>query len=145
MIQYIGAGIVIAGCTLLGCSGAERSRQHSRALRSLIGLLERMDGQLEGLLTPLPQLMAELSRQAEQPAAEFCANAVWFAEKRGASFRGAWERAVEETESLCLLEEEQMALRSLGSVLGRTELETQLRAIRRTKKRLELFLELEEK
>ena len=145
MIQYIGAGILIAGCTLLGCSGTERARQHSRTLRSLIGLLEQMDGQLEALMPPLPQLMAQQSRQAEQPAAEFCGNVVWLTEKRGAGFRSAWERALEDTESLCLLEEERMVLKALGSVLGRCELETQLQTLRRSKKRLELFLELEEK
>lgn len=145
MIRYIGALTVIAGCTALGCSGNEKARQHSRSLGSLIGLLERMDGELESLLTPLPQLMEQLGRQAEQPAAEFCSTVAWLTQKRGGSFRSAWCQALEETESLILLEEEKTALRALGGVLGRSELEPQLAALRRTKKRLELFLELEEK
>ena len=83
--------------------------------------------------------------KAEQPAAEFVSQVMWLTEKKHLPIRDAWERASLETDSLCLRPEETKALAALGEVLGRYDAETQCAAVERTRQRLALVRELEEK
>lgn len=145
MLRILGAVLIVGCSTLLGVGVSSRSRQRIRALRSLLESLPRLKAELEGLLTPLPTLLALLTREAAQPASELYGAAALKMEKKALSFRAAWEQAVEETEALCLLPEELRALRALGAVLGRSDAATQAAAVDRTVKQLSLFLELEEK
>lgn len=143
MVKALGALLVVCCCALLGLVTAGRSAQRLRSLRSLLAALDQMKAELEGLLTPLPELLLRL--QTEQPASEFISRVSWLAEKKRLPFRSAWEQAAEETEALCLRPEETKALAALGAVLGRYDAETQCAALERCRQRLSLFRELEEK
>lgn len=54
--QWIGMGIVIAGCGGVGARMAWLSRQQNQNLRSLIDALRDMEKELEYRMLPLPQL-----------------------------------------------------------------------------------------
>lgn len=145
MVKILGALLVVGCCSLLGLATASTSALRLRSLRSLLAALDLMKAELEGLLTPLPELIPALRLRSEQPAAEFFAQVAWLTEKKHLPFRSAWEQAVEDTESLCLRPEEARALSALGAVLGRYDAETQAAAVERTRQRLSLFRDLEEK
>ncbi len=145
MIKALGAMLVVGCCSLLGLAAVGHSNQRLRSLRSLLDALELMKAELEGMLTPLPELMLGLRLRAEQPAAEFFSRVNWLSEKKRLPFRSAWEQAVQDTEALCLRPEEARALESLGAVLGRYDAETQAAAVERTRQRLSLFRDLEER
>ncbi len=145
MVKALGALLVVCCCTLLGLVTAGRSSQRLRSLGSLLAALDQMKAELEALLPPLPDLLGSLRLRSEQPAAEFFSQVIWLTEKKRLPFRDAWEQAAQETEALCLRPEETKALSSLGAVLGRYDAETQCAAVERTRQRLALFRELEEK
>ena len=145
MVKALGALLVVSCCTLLGLVTVGKSNQRLRSLGSLLAILDQMKAELEGLLPPLPDLLGSLRLRAEQPAAEFVSQVMWLTEKKHLPIRDAWERASLETDSLCLRPEETKALAALGEVLGRYDAETQCAAVERTRQRLALFRELEEK
>jgi stage III sporulation protein AB len=146
MLKLIGSALVICCCTLLGLKATGRIRQHIRALSGLLSALDIMKSEILDMLTPLPELMKLLSEQAREPAREMFAECLRLMREEGCrSFRESWRRAVLETADLCLLPEEEEVLCELGVSLGRYNAEDQCRAIDRAAKRLELFLQLEER
>jgi len=145
MIKWLGAMLTVICSILLGSNALIHSRQRIRALRSLADTMERMRLRISEFYTPMPELLENLAAESEQPAAEFFSAAFCHMAKRNMPFSPAWELAIKETEALCLLPEEQQVLMALGSVLGRCSAEEQSEAILRAEKRLQVFLELEEK
>jgi stage III sporulation protein AB len=105
-----------------------------------------MKSEIRDMLTPMPELIKLLSLQIPPPAGgmfEMCSRLMHEGDCR--SFRESWRRSVLETPDLCLLAEEEEVLCELGISLGRYNAEDQCRAIDKASKRLELFLQLEEK
>ena len=145
MVKALGAALVVSCCTLLGLVTVGRSNQRLRSLGSLLAVLDQLKAELEDLLPPLPDLLGRLRFRAEQPAAEFVSQVIWLTEKKRLPFQEAWEQGVRETDALCLRPEEAKALSALGAVLGRYDPETQCAAVERTRQRLALFRDLEEK
>lgn len=144
-MKWLGAMLTLLCSALLGGSSILHCRQRVRALRALIQGLGQMRAELNELYTPMPELLRRLAERCEQPASELFAAAAYGMEKRHIPFSAAWELSLKDTESLALLPEEERALASLGGVLGRSSAAQQGEALLRTEKRLELFLELEQK
>ena len=134
MVKALGAALVVSCCTLLGLVTVGRSSQRLRSLGSLLAVLDQLKAEL-----------GSLRFRAEQPAAEFVSQVIWLTEKKRLPFQEAWEQGVRETDALCLRPEEAKALSALGAVLGRYDPETQCAAVERTRQRLALFRDLEEK
>ncbi len=145
MLRWYCAAMVVLCSMHLSMSAVLQTRQRIRSLRSLQEAVRAMGMELEQKSTLLPELLGKLARNASQPAAGFLSAAAAFLEKREGDFPQAWNRALKETDALCLLPEEARALTNLGNVLGRFGAERQAEEIRRTESRLALFLELEEK
>ncbi len=145
MLRWFCAATVVISSLLLSMDRVFLGRQRIRSLRSLKEALRTMAFELETLRTPLPELLRGLAPRSAQPAASLLAGAAILLERRDLSFSGAWNRALEDTEPLCLLPEERQALENLGAVLGRGGAAEQGEALRRAEKQLELFLDLEEK
>lgn len=146
MLRWLAAAVIVGVCTLLGVNASGRSRQRVKALTGLISSLEIMKSEISSSLTPLPEIIKLLREQTREPAAELYRRCYELMNTRRArAFRETWRRALSESDSLCLLDEEEQALLELGMLLGRYEPQQQSEAIDRTQKRLELFLQLEEK
>jgi stage III sporulation protein AB len=146
MLKFIGSVLVICCCTLLGLGATGRTKQRIKALNGLLAALEIMKSELSGMLTPMPELMELLSEEVSAPARDMFAACRRLLNEDGCrSFRESWRRSVLETADLCLLPEEAETLCELGVSLGRYNAEDQCRAIDKAAKRLELFLQLEEK
>jgi stage III sporulation protein AB len=146
LLKIIGSVLVIGCCTILGYSASGRTKQRIKALRGLLSALTLMKSEICDLLTPMPELLKLLSQQVSAPASLLFSNCHSFMFEGGSrSFRDSWRRAVLETRDLCLLSEEEEVLCELGVSLGRYNIEEQRKAIEKAEKRLELFLELEEK
>ncbi len=145
MMRWIGAVLIVLCSGLLSMNEVLRSRQRIRALRELMYAMSDLRTELTERRTPLPELLEKLGVREKQPAAElFCAASINLS-RRELPFSAAWEMALRETESLCLLPEEMLALENLGRILGKSGTVQQTDAILAAEKKLALFLELEEK
>ena len=145
MLRWFGAVLLVLSSAMLSMNAVLRSRQRIRGLEAMAEGLQRMEGEIASRHTALPELMQRLSAEARQPAAEFFSLVSLNLNRRELPFSTAWEMALKETESLCLLPEENQALDVLGKTLGKSAAEEQQEAIRRTEKKLQLFQELEQK
>ena len=145
MLRWLGAALVVICSSLLSMNEVLRSRQRIRALRVLSESMQAMRLEVEERHTTLPELLEKLAARQKQPAAELFSAAAINLNRRELPFSAAWEMALRETESLCLLPEERQLMESLGRQLGRSGAGEQSAVILRTEKKLGLFLELEEK
>lgn len=145
MIRWLGAALLVLSASLLGINGYLRSCQRQRALKALVTGLGALRSELTALKTPLPELLGRLGATQPQPAGEFFGEAAARLRRRSTGLSDAWEAAVKNGESLCLRPEEEQALVDLGRMLGKSGAEAQGEAILRAEKKLELFLELEER
>lgn len=108
------------------CGTADKA---GRALQALLGALELMERELSFRLTPMPELLERLSRQADPPADGLFAGC-----REGLSSLGErslaelWKAGVRQP--ALLLEAEELALLDgLGQVLGSYDGEGQLAAL----------------
>lgn len=139
MFRLIGAVLVAGGCAAIGWQAAARLRERAAALSSLLGALELMESEIQYRLTPVPELMLLLSRQAAPPArALFEACRDRLGQRREESFDAIWSHSL--TALPLLRRAEAETLLELGGVLGRYDVEGQERAIAYTRRRLESFL-----
>jgi len=63
-LRYIGAIIVFASCGAFGFLKAANCRREERVMTELTRLLDLMQCELEYRLTPLPQICADLAKEA---------------------------------------------------------------------------------
>jgi len=89
----------------------------------------------------MPELLHQLSEEAEYPAGELFKNAQekMRAAIGGVSFAIIWRQAVQTTPELMLTREEQSVLCELGLSLGRYNADQQKNALQYTQRRMEDF------
>ena len=140
MIRMLGAVCLAAGPVWLGMSAAAELAHRERALGALCAGLELMERELSFRLTPMPELLERLSRQADPPADGLFAGC-----REGLSSLGErslaelWKAGVRQP--ALLLEAEELALLDgLGQVLGSYDGEGQLAALAQTCAALERAL-----
>lgn len=118
MIRLVGAALVGLSCGWLGIKNARRLSERVEALETLDSALGQMERELAMRLSPLPQLMEELSAHTASPARELFAGCRTALDGLGRErFADAWTRLVEELPDLQA--EDRRALVPLGQVLGR--------------------------
>jgi stage III sporulation protein AB len=91
-------------------------------------MLEQLQGLLENDASPMPELFRKLSKRCEGESGVFVDamnNAMPELGKR--SFQELWQCALSQTSSLAGAEKQE--LRMLGSLLGRYDLDSQLKAL----------------
>jgi stage III sporulation protein AB len=145
MLRWIAAVLVVLSSTLIGMNDVIRSRQRVSSLRVLSDALGVLRAELTERRIPLPELLERLAARQRQPAAEFFGTVNVNLVRRELPFSTAWEMALRETESLCLLPEELQAMENLGRQLGKSGAMQQGEAILAAEKKLALFLDLEER
>lgn len=141
MFKIIGAIMVTAATTTVGLRSASRLKNRVKSLKSLVGGLDIMRPEICTRLTPMPELLELLSRQAGEPANLFFAECLLkLKSMRARPFAEIWKSALYTENFLELSEDEREILAELGSALGRYDTERQGDAISSARKRLEAKL-----
>ncbi len=136
MIHTLGAFLVALACAWLGVRRAQALTARVRALEALGAALEQMERELTFRLTPLPQLMGELSKDTQSPARELFARCRQELEGQECRrFSDIWAQLV--TELPALTRDDCQALLPLGQVLGRYDGAGQASAIAGVRRALE--------
>ena len=132
MLKLLGVLLLAGGTAAAGFCAAGQLTKRARALQALLGALELMERELSFRLTPMPELLERLSRQADPPADGLFAGC-----REGLSSLGErslaelWKAGVRQP--ALLLEAEELALLDgLGQVLGSYDGEGQLAALDQT-------------
>ncbi len=142
MFRILGALLIIGGSMAIGFGMASQLRRRAETIAALLGMLDRMESELSYRLTPLPALMGRLAEGSGKllaAALEQCRDKLRDPERQ--PFREIWEEAVAWNLDLPLAEEERKNLEELGRMLGRYDLEGQLRSIQNAKAGLKRCLD----
>ena len=140
MLNALGAVLIIGATASIGLTGLWRLAARVRILGALIAAVESMKNEICDRMTPLPELLEQLSQEAEPPIDRLFSRALRQMEQIGArSFYLIWKEAVEESRELELTKEEQGSLIDLGRTLGRYDTEEQREAFCYSLKRLEEY------
>ena len=141
MLSIVGAILIIGATAMLGLSSVWRMSARVRVLTGLIAALETMKSEICDRMTPLPELIEQLTREADPPLDRFfCRVAQEMTAIGQRSFYFIWKTAVEGSEELALTKEERQTLIDLGRSLGRYDTEEQRDAFAYALRRLESHL-----
>ena len=128
MTKTLGFSAILLAALLFSVQRIEEQRRLTGALRSYCDMLEQMIGLLEIQAPPMPELLSSLSCCCTGTAAEFVERLSQSMENLGTeSFQVLWQKSLSVSAG-GLDKDAQQALDSLGSVLGRYDLKTQLDA-----------------
>jgi stage III sporulation protein AB len=132
MLKFIGAVFILVAAALFGFLQGLHYARRPKQIRGLIGALQRMETEMTYGLTPLPELLAALSRQTAEPLSSLYRNSSErLAGTSGLSTRDIWQQEVKETwkrTSMKLPEREVML--QLGQVLGMSDRSDQVKHLR---------------
>lgn len=141
MLSLLGAALVTAGTGAIGFGAAAQLGRRVGELRAMVTALELMERELSFRLTPIPELLDELSRRTPLPARPLFARCLGGLDRLGEESLGQiWTAAVEETLH-DLRGEDRAILAELGQVLGRFDGDGQGQAVGQARLRLSHQLE----
>ena len=139
-IKWIGALLVIAGCSGVGFAMAAAYKREEWALRSLIGALEYMACELQFRLTPLPQLCRQAGQECRGPVGMVLQDLARELENQiSPDAPSCMYAAISHVPNLPA--EAEKALRLLGGSLGRFDLEGQMRGLEQVRSHCRQALE----
>ena len=131
MLKLLGSLLLMTGASGLGFGAAAQLQHRVAGLRALTGALEQMARELDFRLTPMPELMARLAREARPPASylfAYCREHLGELGER--TFAQLWRKALDEDTDLSLTGQERQIMEGLGDVLGRYDGDGQREALR---------------
>ena len=129
MTKLLGFSIVLLAALVFSLQRIEDQKRLTAALRSYGDMLEQMIGLLEIQAPPIPELLNMLTHCSEGAAAVFVESLSLSMENLGSeSFYTLWQKSLSASDG-GLDKEALQTLDSLGSILGRYDLKTQLDAI----------------
>lgn len=141
MLKLAGAALVVAASGALGAMSAKRLAERAAALAAFQRALELMRSEICARLTPLPEVMALLAGETEEPARSFFALCVLKErEKRGGPFAAVWSAALASLDGI-IGDAGTEAMRELGGTLGRFDAERQGEVIAAAGRRIGALLE----
>lgn len=132
MLKVIGALLILFAGTAIGFVQAARFAQRPKQIRALLHLLQRLETEIGYGHTPLPEALERAAAQVGKPLADMLVSVVAkLAETEGVSMQQCWEQAVaEHWPATALGANEQGVLMRLGSSLGTSDREDQIRHLR---------------
>ena len=136
MIRLLGAALLTLGGLGAGLTAVGRLTGRVQDLRGLESAVEALERELGWRLAPLPEALGRAAEGASGRTARLlrlCAGEASALE--GRPFRQVWTECVSAAQ-LCLEREDAAILEELGSVLGRYDGDSQLRALERAADRL---------
>lgn len=129
-MKYLGALLILLSALAFGVRLCAEKRQHNRILRDLLECLELLQGELELSGAPIPELLQSLAEKVSGETGAFLCRLSIGMERLGEdSFSQIWSETAKSCFSL-LCQEEKEELCRMGSILGRLDLDAQLRALR---------------
>ena len=135
-MEWLGALMVAGAGVLWGLLRAGELEKAVRRREEFCWLLERLSGELEGFCPPLPELFFRLGNLCAGRSGELCRRAAeYLRAPEREPFEAVWARVSEP-----LPPRERQILLPLGSVLGRSSVETQLPAIALCRREMEQAL-----
>ena len=141
MLKVLGAMLLICGAAAMGFSAAGVLRRRVEGLRGLLAALERMEREISFRLTPVPDLIRLLARDAPPPVNGFfracLARLPRLGERR---FSELWREALAEC-PMDLAPEDRTLWGEVGDVLGRYDAGGQLASLEEIAARLRRQLE----
>ena len=127
-MKWIGALLIVVGCSLFGFSMASSHRREEAALRQLLGALDYMQCELQYRMTPLPDLCRQAGLQNRNAVGQVL---LMLARQLDCQISPNVERcmaaALESEYALPL--RSRSALEILGTSLGRFDIEGQIRGM----------------
>ena len=149
MLRAFGAICILTGASTVGFGCAAGVRRQTRQLAELCMSLEMMQSEIEYRMTPLPQLLQQLSTGCQTAVGELLLRwAQILSQPDGATVSYAFRRALGSVHSLALSRQSVQELSALALSLGRFDAAGQARSIAASCARLrqELsFLEAEKR
>lgn len=143
MLKAAGSILVLGACTLLGASAAWELEASYQELLYLKRLIEILKGEIQYSRAALSYIFLKIAQEARKPYDE------WFRDmstridlKRGGNLADIWRESV--TEMLCsskLPLKERQKLSELGSLLGDSDLDTQMNQIKGYLEQLEVSIQ----
>jgi stage III sporulation protein AB len=142
MLKVLGAVLVCLSSSLAGYELAGALTARVRTLRALLVGLQNLETEIHYGATPLPEALREVAGRCGPPtAALFEAAARYLREPEGYTAAEAWEKAVEGWRGeVCLRTGEAAILNGLGTCLGRSDREDQVKHLRLAREQLALCL-----
>ena len=138
LIKILGALMLIGGAAVIGLRAVENLDNRVRLYSALIHALDLMQAEIFFRLTPLPELMEQLSRQIEPPVSLLFQDCFEHMRKKGSgSFSLIWEGTLRRSIGRELSSSALTSLCELGGILGRYDAQTQSNAILHAAKRME--------
>lgn len=132
MIKLLGAILILFAGAMIGFQQAARFAERPRQLRQLAHALQRLETEIGYGHTPLPEALERTAEAVPQPLASIlrkAASGVWDTE--GLSLRDSWEQAIQSGwGATSMRSSEQAVLIRLGSTLGISDKEDQMKHIR---------------
>lgn len=131
MIKLLGAVLVLFAGTMIGFQQAAKFAERPRQLRQLAHALQRLETEIGYGHTPLPEALERTASTTPEPLASIfrkAASGIW--ETESFTFRDSWEQAVKsQWEATSMRKNEQAVLIRLGSTLGISDKEDQMKHI----------------
>lgn len=139
-IKWLGAVLVVGGCGGFGFSIASAHRRQDRLLRQLLRLLKQMEWELRYRLTALPELCRLASQEAEgmlkKVFQDLYRELSWQSAPETAACMGIVLRRNPD-----LPPKLRKALKHLGAVLGRFDLQGQLQGLQSVQEEIQRSLQ----
>lgn len=140
MLKLLGAILIVAGTAAFGVGTVARLRSRVRSLTAVAGSLEIMKNEICDRLTPVPELIDIMVREAPKPAGTlFCRLKEHLPEVGQRPFYEIWRQTVAECRELQLTESEAFTLAELGLSIGRYDAGEQRTAFEYAQRRMEEF------
>ncbi|XEC92855.1 stage III sporulation protein SpoIIIAB [Paenibacillus tarimensis] len=132
MIKIIGAMLVLFAGGMIGFQQAARFAARPRQLRQLGFAVSQLETEIGYGYTPLPDALIRAVKTLSEPVAGlFIRAAALLEDAKGLSFNECWEQAVKEHwQHTAMRENEKAVLLRLGSSLGISDREDQLKHLR---------------
>lgn len=132
MVKLIGAALILFAGTMIGFVQASRFTSRPRQIRQLIYALTRLETEIGYGFTPLPDAIGRSAAMLQEPAAGLLRGVKRrLDEESELTFRECWEQAaIEIWPNTAMRQTEQAALVRLGSALGISDREDQMKHLK---------------
>ncbi|UVI32283.1 stage III sporulation protein SpoIIIAB [Paenibacillus spongiae] len=134
MVKLIGAVLILFAGTMIGFHQASRFAARPRQIRQLIQALQRLETEIGYGYTPLPEAVTSSAAHLPEPVAgllQSVSRLLAEGEREGKTFRECWEEALTmHWPGTAMKNAEQSALIRLGSALGISDRDDQVKHLR---------------
>jgi len=134
VIKLLGAMMIMAAGAMLGFGQARRLRERPAELRRLVMMLQQLETEIEYGCTPLPEALGKFARPDRQALSEMMAGIASLLRRGGGvTVEEAWRLSVDEYwPCTSMNREDREIFVQLGTVLGTSDREDQLKHLRLT-------------